>query len=491
MKFRVLSNYRPGALVDHLKSRPIYVVMFFFLWPFLGVAQDRKLDSLLTCFANDKDQLTAFEQYEPCMNVVRTYFYEQMSEESLSWVDSAFTIKGLDSAKIVRLMAVKGRLLSDFNHKDSAVAVLTRGESIALRNSYKDEYARILSSLGCVFLELGDYESAIEKLYKALHERRMIGGENAFVPYTNLGVLHYKLKDYKTAFRYFSIADSLSGSSSPDTRVNKAICLVELGDLRSARDILAEELKDQLPFRERAFQMIRVFFSLGYADLKDVKLVEAKKNLKLALRYAGQCKDFKFMSDSYIYLAKCHLYNDPDSALLSLSAAETVAKSNGLRFELLVAYDVLADVYYSLNNTHMRVLYQQMLLEQKRKVHPIRLSNLLSLKKAEEAERTLNASIEAQERIIEKRERTVSFQEDIVSLNWIFAFSLMVLISVLIFHRLQNRRNALVLEAILKNRYSLLDSVNSRMMMTIDNGNSRLAEIEARVKQLSRLGTLS
>lgn len=452
-------------------------------------AQDAKLDSLRRLYDDARrnpDAVSPQEQFEICMEIIRRFIYDHMSEESLHWIDSALALPGLDSTKVTRLLCNKGRILLDFNQSGLALEILAEAEEYGVRIRDKEELARVLTAQAVCYLEQGNYESAIPKYYKAMQTMRGTASKNLFIYYANIGFIHYRLENFDVALKYYAVADSLLNGHHSDLVINAALCKIALGRYSEGRKDLSNELGVEANRWKKNRQISGVLVALGIADLEEGKLRSARHHLRKAIETAIEGNELRFVATGYNLLAQAYLPDYPDSALRVLSISLQVAESNNLQHEQLAAFETFVEIFKLTGNSVMRSKFLDEGIRKKNQVFPSRLANLLSLQKAEEREKMLTKSVENQSMIILEKAKAVEVQSFIVSVNWILVTTLICLVIVLHLYQGQNKRIASILEAKLRERSTLLNSANLASHNTLESVSKKVEMTNEYINHLTR-----
>lgn len=446
-------------------------------------AKLKELDSLKALIGpsmNKSNDFDPLKRYAICREIVLLLDAEGLAEQSISWIDSTLTIENLDSVLVCRMMIFKGSRLQLLHRFEEADMWARAGQDIAQSIGALKEQARALLYFGNRSIEIGAYDSATIQLYKSLKIRRSIGDDGVFIAIGNIGLLHFQLSSYSTALKYLTEAKALSNVHNSDLHMNIAVCRLNLGDYPGAREMVLKEFEreDATPADRNRF-MVSGYFILGVADLMEEKFQSARNNLKISARLAEEFDDRRFISYAYSDLGRAYLPEYPDSAVQALQLSVECSGENNYNVEILLVNKYLIKAYKMMASVRQQVECQRFVIDQCEKMHPIRLAQLLSLYKAEDAEHVLLKSLATQNAIIKEREEQLARQDRIAWLDRFLVATLIIFIGVVGIAIFNERRIAILLRSRVDHRRSMLGNLHAETTGTLRNSLTELSKIEA------------
>jgi len=146
--------------------------------------------------------------------------YAQQACEAISGL-------AVDSLYFVRVNRLKAQILKRLERYQDAIESIQIPLNVARRNSYTEECEMLLNTLALGHFYLGHYDKSILIHLENLRIKELNGSADRIVSYNNIGLLYYKLEDYKRALEYFQKGiETINGDSALTTILyfNVALC---------------------------------------------------------------------------------------------------------------------------------------------------------------------------------------------------------------------------------------------------------------------------
>lgn len=144
-----------------------------------------------------------------------------------------------DSSWMVKIKRVKGQVLFLLERNLESEEILINALKVAVRHNLSTERLYIEHTLGKVKLFNGEYDDALKFYFNVLELAKVIGGtDDRAVAFNSIGLVYYKLKDYRKGLIYFEKAFDAHqsfGQVPPFILTNLGLCYAHLGNLSSAR----------------------------------------------------------------------------------------------------------------------------------------------------------------------------------------------------------------------------------------------------------------
>ena len=172
---------------------------------------------------------------------------ERKSEALNAYKEADKTAQEIDcpAEKYIDLLWEYGIFLGKYAYYKESLEVNLRFIRLSEETNGKNETtARSYNNIGIVYANLGDYDKALEYLFKALEIKKDVLGENksdTASSYNNIGVVYRNLGEYDKALEYYfkalEIEKEVLGENHPDTASsynNIGVVYKNLGDYDKA-----------------------------------------------------------------------------------------------------------------------------------------------------------------------------------------------------------------------------------------------------------------
>ena len=242
--------------------------------------------------------------------------------------------------------------------------------------------ALILSNLGTVMRDRGDFARALELQLDALAIRERIG-DRLETSLRNVALLYREIEDEATARRYFERAlDSVDRLASPETYApvlgSYASLLNDIGEHAAALSAASEALQIDLGLGNRANQGLerletgRALFGLGQLD-------EAAQQLEAALAIGRELDQHEIVSRALLHLAEIsQARHESLRARGMIDEAIAGLEKALLRPQLVQAYAVREKIALAEHDPEAALRYLRRYAEQREQLLGTRASRQLS-----------------------------------------------------------------------------------------------------------------
>ncbi len=277
-------------------KRTLFILLIFA--SFLGVAQNKKIDSLKQELKNSKQDTTS---YNILIQIGR--LYEKIDPDSSIY----FNVQSLKLAEqlnaeykmVIALSALAGnyyvlgnyeKALSYFNHADEIITKLLLKKDEEINKRLKITQAQIFTNLGGLYTSKSNYPKSLEYYLRSLKIAQDLGDKYIeSVTLGNIGIIYYVQSNYPKSLEYYlkalKIAEELKMKKLQGSQIRNIVGVYEVqGDKIKALDFsfkslkIAEEMGDK---DEQAMNIINI--GKIYTDQKNYKkgLEYSFKGLKL------------------------------------------------------------------------------------------------------------------------------------------------------------------------------------------------------------------
>jgi tetratricopeptide (TPR) repeat protein len=327
-----------------------------------SMAADSLKKNLQTVFG--KNRLPLLKELH--MNYRTTQFDSAMLYADL-FNDLALSLA--DSFEIVQGGRMQAYSLMDLSKNEEAIKVLLRILGIAKRNqekhaTMKKQIKFILNNTGIAYMQIGNYDKALNMHYQSLIMREEEGDKKSIrAALNNIGLVFFNLNDYERSIEYYlkavKISEELRDFSDQERLFsNLGLCYNQLGKFDEAIKTFQEGFK--ICNKECDDNIVKEGLEgLGIAYLARHDLPLAKENFLKSLDISRRQNDIRYISENLYSLGKIEIeLKNEKQGLAYLTQAESLVESVNLAEGKLSVYKELAD-YYSQRNDYQKSLFYQ------------------------------------------------------------------------------------------------------------------------------------
>jgi tetratricopeptide (TPR) repeat protein len=380
-------------------------------------------------------------KYDPLISLVRLHGAANNDAVALEFAHKArqIALQTGDTGKIVQSSRIAGQLLNRLLRHKEAEDILTETLPLAKRHQLRSDQSAILNSLAVINTYFAIYDKALDLNFQALRLRQEDKDYDAVATtFNNIGVVYYKLKDYKRGLLYFKEALALRQRLNDDYErgmllTNVSLCYAYTKDFLNAK-LFADST---LAFcnRKQCKDDIRVdaYFSLGIIHFGLGKLNEAEGHFLRSYRLAGYLRNVRYQLDNIDFLSQISISrNQMSMATQYLKVAEKlISQSEPYNLEMIKIYAQFSQMYSKIGDYKNAAFYQQKYIQLKDSVYNEELTTNLMKIEADYLDRENKAKIEAQEQILSLKEEIINRQKTlniIVSILIILVASFSILL---------------------------------------------------------------
>ncbi|MDZ4714628.1 MAG: tetratricopeptide repeat protein [Cytophagales bacterium] len=379
-------------------------------------AQSPKVDSLLHALETN----TTADRAEMLWGVAYE-LYDVDNASALDYCRRAYdqALPKGDSLQIVKIGTTYGQLLRRMDKVHESIEVSSFLLPVAKRHGFRKYTKMLHNSLALTHTFMEHFDKALYFHSESLSMRRAEGDANEIaVTLNNIGVLYYKVGDYRLALQNYKEALRI------DTKGHRVIvlgniglCYAHLKEYDSAlfyldnNLILAENEK-------RTNDILRAEFGLGltYFKLKDFETAEQhlQTSLKLAIEEGSQ----RFQIDNLKFLALLSLKQDKleqcELYLRRIDEMPALTAYPGAQADVRKDW---ADLQFAKGQFRSAGINYRKYIELKEAVVGKEMNNRLRMAHTEIAQQESNSRIEAQAQIVGLQEEVIGRQRWVIGLS--------------------------------------------------------------------------
>jgi tetratricopeptide (TPR) repeat protein len=441
---------------------PIILTMFLAISPSQLTAQ--KLDSL-------KTQLKLSGGVARCSTLFRIAFELSQGDDkgTIDYASKAFECAKaygdtLLMIKAARIKALGFRLTDEI---DSSNALIFSILPMARNKQDYGEMKYLTHALAIGLFLVGRYDEALIYNFQALEIRRKYA-KPSFVAATlnNIGLVYYKLRDYRKAVEYYtySLHEYASEEGNDELvnseRVNMSLGYAYLGQLYKA-DSIINVFRRSCGNNCPPSDLINIEFCRGVVELSRLDTANAKVHFLESYKRAKDFNHQRLELDNIVYLSQiCLGTNKISEAAHYLSEAEELIKTGiPYNMELMKIYKEFARLYDRKGDYPRVAEFQRRYIAFRDSTQNEEMTIGLMQIEAKHIEEAKNAEIETQSKMLELNKEIILRQK----IATIFAFSTVALLAgvvVLLIRSIREKKNRNIdLEKRVKNRTIELESI--------------------------------
>ncbi len=446
-------------------------------------AQNAKIDSLnaLLPMSQSVDRIDVLAE-------LAKQFADEDDQVSFTFGMESFkmAVQAGDSLRIVRAGIRVSRALRKLEKYDSAIIIGSYCEGIIYQSKeIEDLYGSyVFSGLGLSYLLISKYDQALSRLFKGIAiDEKQADTLSITIGLNNIGLIYYKLKDYRLALTYYEKSLKLKKLVGIDygldiLLVNISICNAFLNNLEEARMVL-EPMIDKCPSECSDFTFVSALYSSGVIWYKSDNLQKAEKDFLKSYSLAKEAEFHRFVLDNIIYLSKIYLkLGDVLKAEQFLGEGEEMANKTLLQLEEMKIYEELSALYKAKGDNRKLSFYQTKYIQKNDSIYNQNQTGNLMQLHAEATEKEYKTQFASQEKMMGLKDEIINKQ---LGINLLIGFALILLaIVVYVLIRILNDRklaNTLLIKKV-NERTSELERNHKEILSAIKHRDNALAQWE-------------
>jgi tetratricopeptide (TPR) repeat protein len=376
-------------------------------------AQNNRIDSLKQKLAETPE----LESFEINFQLARE-FSKTDNRMGLNYALKAKSLAYLkaDSLNIVRSLRVVAQLFRRIDQLDSSFFYFLKGLPVASRNRFDEEHHAILNGLAVAYIFNSKYDQSLhyllqcEPLYKRSEDKSLRSAyEN------NIGLVYYKLKDYKLALAHYNKSLSIKIAIKDNINMqmlltNISLCNAKLGNLEEARKTINSILK-KCPINcdDDIFLMAKYTSGIIWKESKN--LDKAEKDFLQSYMLAKRSKNQRSLFDNIIDLTEIYLkQRNLLAAEKFLLEGEELTKISGFGLEEMKLYEQLCFLYIAKENYKKLSFYQEKYIQIKDSVVSEAQTNNLMRLHTQATEKENKTQLASQEQTLQLKDQIINKQ---------------------------------------------------------------------------------
>ncbi|HYF71096.1 MAG TPA: tetratricopeptide repeat protein [Ohtaekwangia sp.] len=375
-----------------------FAVFFYCLSPWVN-AQTIRFDSLNALLPTTKSN----ERFDVLYQLVREVWADDM-ELALCYADEAIGIvpQLSDSMRIGKAYRVKGHLLFLDGRVSEALPWLHIAHRVCRSVNNFSELTYILNLFGITYTYNGEYGEALRCLLEAIELRETNDGLNLGVLYSNLGLVYYKLRNFKKALAYYELSSTIEledFQGDAILSINKGLASAQNKKFCEALEYINHGLS--LCKRGCDDTFVDGEFALGLIDFVQGNSIEAEGHFNKSLEISRKINDQRFEVENLIYLAKIDIESKHyDQAYSSLGEAQRIAQIHNFNELLINIYDAYILFFEQRKDFRRMDFYYPKYNELRERLHGQEMLQQIVVQEAELEH--------------EENKRTIAYQKDLV-----------------------------------------------------------------------------
>ncbi len=400
-----------------------------------------------------------------------------------------------DSVRIVKAKLARGVIYTRRDLVNESIVELNEALKISDRNNFENETAKILNFFAIDYSYVGNYDKSLECHFRSLQlNEAKQNKEEIGITYNNIGFVHFKLKDYETAIKYYLKSLDIKKSIHSDfdldrLLINLALCYNQVANYSEAEKSIREGLAVCKSNCNPEIKM-EANLGLGISLLHRGKYLEALDFFQASLAISKEIGQKRFQIENLISISDIK-FNEglDDDAIKLLQEAERIGNSTQYSYSLIEVYRRLSKVYNKLNNFQLSSEYKEKYISLKDSIYSEDLIKNLAKVQTNYAERENIKTIKEKDQIIELRQALIKRQQ--AQYIFIVAITLLVLglgLVLLIANKRQQRASAELAGAkvkieeqnvLLAEQNKILDNRVKERTVELSKSNKLLTEVNS------------
>jgi tetratricopeptide (TPR) repeat protein len=452
---------------------PLLLLVLFFAGCTESNAQ--KLDSL-------KKELRDAQGAASCSTLFRIAF--ALENDGQGTIE--YSTKAIECAKVygdtllmIKAARIKATGFRQIGEIDSSNALLFAVLRIARRKQDFGEMKYIIHGLALGLSLVGRYDEALRYNFEVLEIRKKYGG-SSFVASTlnNIGLVYYKLRDYRKAIEYYSLALKEYKSESGRERlveselVNIALCYAYIDELNKADSIIGV-VRRSCKNNCAPFDAVNMTFCRGVVELSRHDTAVAKVQFMESYKLAKEAKYERLELDNIVYLSQISLaLNEISEAAIYLAKAEELIQTGiPYNLELMKIYNEFARLYERKGDYRRATEFQRRYIAFRDSTQNEEMTIALMKIEAKHIEEAKNKEIETQNKMLELNKEVI-LRQKIASIFAFFSATLLAGCVVLLVRSVREKKNRNIdLEKRVKNRTIELESIAKQAQRALSEKN--------------------
>jgi tetratricopeptide (TPR) repeat protein len=422
-------------------------------------AQNQKtIDSLLSVLPHryGADKYTVFHW-------LAAEYADWDNEKAFEFAESAEKIAYAtgDSSLIVKSQRLKGQILVRLGRPQEVLLMLDPFIHNFNLRKHTAEHLIILNLMGGSHMVMSQFDKALDFYFQTYETAKRVGdSEYVAISLENIGVIYYKLKDYREALSYMLQSSRLRRDLRDETylsSMNVSLCYAHLADFVNARKYLAESIGvcgANCPAR----YMVHIKYASGLIHYGLRKFGDAEREFLLSLELAREAGDFRMQLDNIYLLAKIYIGSIKlNKARQLLEEGELIIKEGvPYNMETIKVYSELAELYGEVEDFKRASWYQSRYIALKDSIYDERMTTALMRIESQYLEKENKEKLAAQDEVILLKEQMIDRQ---AKLNIVSGFLILIggilLVGLFMGFRQKKRFNRILSEKIIERTLEL------------------------------------
>jgi tetratricopeptide (TPR) repeat protein len=417
-----------------MKSKFYCLTFVLISCSYTGISQ--KLDSLKGLLPRK----TGGEKIDVLFELGREYYGngEFTTARDYAWEGLNMSKQLNDTLRIIKTTRVFAHAIRKLEHYDSAIKIYTAIYPLSKERD-PEQHRYILVGLALANFYKGVYDESLKFHFETLqlNEQRK-DSTSMSATLNNIGLVYYKILDWKKAITYFSRSIALKKSTGDNfdlhlALVNLGLSYQEAEDYVNAKKYINEGLDLCKDNDCPSYVKIHGFLGLGLVHYFMKEYPQAETFFLKSYAIAKTSLDNRVMLDNLNYLTGTYLAeNKILKATVFAHRADSLATVYPFyRNERILTYKRLTEVYQKKDDFEKVAHYQQSFIELKDSVYHLDfISNLLRIE-AEYLAQESKAKLLAQQQVILLKEEVIKSQAQVNIISVILVAVSIILIAVL------------------------------------------------------------
>jgi tetratricopeptide (TPR) repeat protein len=348
-----------------------------------------------------------------------TEYVDRDNDSALRWVkvaEQAAYASG-DELCVIKSQRLRAQILFRLGRMAEMISTLQYLEADNQLKRFPDEELTILNLFGVSYLMMGQFDKSLDYLFQTYELARVHHNlDYEAISTQNIGIVYYKLKDYRKGLPFMIKAlmmeKGTGRSTAYFTSMNISLCYTQLKDFESAKDYLRESIDlcgkgcDSQSLTHIKYASGCIYLGLNQNDSAEVEFLRS-------MSYSKEAQDFRMQLDNIYLLSKMYVQaSEFSKAERLLKVGESIIQE-GIPYnvEMIKVYQQMSELYLSLKKYQEASFYQAKYILLRDSVYDEALTTQLMKIESRFLEQENEARISAQNQLLALKENDIQRQQ--------------------------------------------------------------------------------
>jgi tetratricopeptide (TPR) repeat protein len=335
-----------------------------------------------------------------------------------------------------------------------------------------DVHLSILNLFGTSYVLMSQFDESLKYFFKAYTLAKQANQmEHQAISLKNIGVVYYKLKDYRKALPFMIEGEKVSDRLQNEdymSSMNISLCYTHLKDFPNAKIYLEKSIQI-CGATCNAQSMTHINYASGCLNLGLKNYEAAEGDFLKSLTYAKEASDFRMQLDniyqlseisiSQKHLAKAEMFLETGNSIIS--------DGTPYNMEMIKIYEQMSQLYLSMKRYEQAVRYQSRYIALRDSIYSEAMTTNLMRIESNFLEHENQEKIASQQKLIQLNAEIIARQRTLSALSVVVALLALAIIVVLFRSYRRNAAMNTLLDRKVKERTDQLEANREELMSAL------------------------